>query len=204
MQFKLLIGTNNRGKVEEYSRLLNNLPIVFTTPQQERITGDPNEVGTSFSENALIKAQYYASKTGLPTLADDSGLEVDALDGAPGIYSARYAGGAATDNENNDLLLSNLSDTPWERRTARFRCVIALAISGHGSELFEGACDGYVTREIKGTNGFGYDPLFYFPYFGKTFGEVDPDSKDAVSHRGVATNKLFKRLQCLLAQDSIE
>ncbi|PZC50938.1 MAG: XTP/dITP diphosphohydrolase [Chloroflexi bacterium] len=198
MQFKLLIGTNNDGKVKEYSRLLSDLPIVFTTPQQERIISEPNETGATFSENALIKAEYYACKTGLPTLADDSGLEVDALEGAPGIYSARYAGVAAPDNENNDLLLSNLSDTPWKSRMARFSCVIALAISGHEPELFEGTCDGYIAREIKGANGFGYDPLFYFPALGKTFGEIDSDSKDAVSHRGIATNKLFKRLRWLL------
>ncbi|MDP6586357.1 MAG: RdgB/HAM1 family non-canonical purine NTP pyrophosphatase [Anaerolineales bacterium] len=204
MQFKLLIGTNNHGKVREYSRLLNDLPIVFTTPEQEGITGEPNETGDSFLENALIKAQYYSSETGLPTLSDDSGLEVDALDGAPGIYSARYAGVAATDNENNDLLLNNLSETPWEGRTARFRCVIALVISGNESELFEGTCDGYVTRQINGINGFGYDPLFYYPGFGKTFGEIDHDSKDAVSHRGIATNKLYKRLKCLLTRDSTE
>jgi XTP/dITP diphosphohydrolase len=201
VEFKLLIGTNNHGKVREYSRLLDDLPIVFTTPEQEGITGEPDETGASFLENALIKAQYYFSETGLPTLSDDSGLEVDVLDGAPGIYSARYAGIAATDKENNDLLLSNLIGTPWERRTARFRCVIALAITGNEPELFEGTCDGYVTRQIKGINGFGYDPLFYFPDLGKTFGEVDHDSKDAVSHRGVATDKLYKRLKCLLARE---
>lgn len=191
----MLIATNNRGKVDEYRRLLGCLPVELVTPSNEGVTEEPEESGDTFEENALIKARFYSEATGLPALADDSGIEVDALNGEPGVRSARYGGLLASDNDRNKLLLSNMSNVPWESRTARFRCVVALIWPGAGEETFQGDCQGYVAFEPSGQMGFGYDPLFYHPNFGKTFGQVDAAAKDSVSHRGIAARKAVQRLK---------
>ncbi len=191
----MLIATNNSGKVEEYHRLLGCLPGELTTPFNEGVTEEPEESGDTFEENALIKAHFYSEATGLPALADDSGIEVDALNGEPGVRSARYGGLQASDDDRNKLLLSRLSNLPWEKRTARFICVVALVWPRSGEETFQGACQGYVAFEPIGQEGFGYDPLFYYPSFTKTFGQVDAEAKDSVSHRGIATRKAVQKLK---------
>ena len=192
----MLIATNNSGKVEEYRRLLGYLPVELTTPSNEGMTEEPDETGDTFEENALIKARFYSEATGLPALADDSGIEVDALNGEPGVRSARYGGmQEASDDDRNKLLLSKLSHVPWEERTARFRCAVAMVWPDAGEETFQGACQGFVAFETSGQKGFGYDPLFYYPNFDKTFGQVDAEAKDSVSHRGIAARKAVQRLK---------
>ena len=200
----MLIATNNSGKVEEYRRLLGSLPgelqqtglpVELTTPSNEGVAEEPEESGDTFEENALIKARFYSEATGLPALADDSGIEVDALNGEPGVRSARYGGLQAIDDDRNKLLLSRLNNVPWEKRTARFRCVVALFWPGAGEKTFQGVCQGYVAFEPSGRKGFGYDPLFYYPNFGKTFGQIDAEAKDSVSHRGIAARKAAQRLK---------
>ena len=191
----MLIATNNSGKVEEYHRLLGCLPGELTTPFNEGVTEEPEESGDTFEENALIKAHFYSEATGLPALADDSGIEVDALNGEPGVRSARYGGLQASDDDRNKLLLSRLSNVPWEERTARFICVVAMVWPRAGKETFQGACQGYIAFEPIGQEGFGYDPLFYYPSFTKTFGQVDAEAKDSVSHRGIATRKAVQKLK---------
>ena len=191
----MLIATNNSGKVDEYRRLLGCLPAELTTPSNEGVTEEPEESGDTFEENALIKARFYSEATDLPALADDSGIEVDALNGEPGVRSARYGGLPASDDDRNKLLLSNMSNVPWEKRTARFICVVAMVWPGDREETFQGACQGYVAFEPRGQEGFGYDPLFYYPNFGKTFGQVDAEAKDGVSHRGIAARKAVQRLK---------
>ena len=191
----MLIATNNSGKVDEYRRLLGCLPVELTTPSNEGVTEEPEESGDTFEENALIKARFYSEATGFPALADDSGIEVDALNGEPGVRSARYGGLPASDDDRNKLLLSNMSNVPWEKRTARFICVVAMVWPGDREETFQGACQGYVAFEPRGQEGFGYDPLFYYPNFGKTFGQVDAEAKDGVSHRGIAARKAVQRLK---------
>ena len=199
----MLIATNNSEKVEEYRRLLGCLPVELTTPSNEGVTEEPEESGDTFEENALIKARFYSEATGLPALADDSGIEVDALNGEPGVRSARYGGLQDNDDDRNKLLLSNLSNVPWENRTARFVCVVALVWPGSGEkETFQGACQGYVAFEPSGQEGFGYDPLFYYPSFGKTFGQTDAEAKDSVSHRGIAARKAAQRLEEVIGAGS--
>ena len=191
---RLCLATSNPGKIREYQELLKGIPFTITTPAQENIKGEPEETGSSFEENALLKAHYFARALGIVSLADDSGLEVDALDGEPGIRSARYAGPEATDQERIALLLEKLKTVPWEQRTARFRCVIALAWPSGAQETLSGSYEGYVTSQPMGYNGFGYDSVFYAPEEGSTFAELDPATKNRLSHRGQAGHKVAKRL----------
>lgn len=194
---KLLIATNNQGKARELVALLSDSMWECTTPAQEGITLDPEETGKTFEENAVIKARSFARASGLITLADDSGLEVEALNGAPGIHSARYAGPDATDAQRNDYLLARLSGVPWEKRQARFRCVIAIAFPDERLVLCKGECPGLIAFEPRGENGFGYDPIFYLPELGKTMAELTPEEKSRVSHRGRAIRKAREFLQSL-------
>jgi XTP/dITP diphosphohydrolase len=152
----------------------------------------PEETGDTFEANAVLKAEYYSRLAPGPLFADDSGLEVDALGGEPGVLSARYAGPAATDEDNNRLLLRNLE--PHAGRTGRFVCVIALAQNGNVIKTFRGTVEGEILREARGPGGFGYDPLFYYPPFGCSFGEVEGERKFAVSHRGNALRLLLDHL----------
>ena len=198
-QEKLLLATNNKGKVREYKSLLRGIPHQIVTPTDEGIAAEVEEDGSSFEENARLKAATLAVASGLLTLADDSGLEVDALGGEPGVRSSRYAGDNATDADRVDFLLNKLKDVPHQERTARFRCVIAVARPGGQIETAEGACDGYIATEPRGHNGFGYDPVFYLPEFGKTIAELPPEIKNRISHRAMAAVKMRRLLQNLAA-----
>jgi len=187
---KLLIATHNPGKVKEYQALLAGLPLELTYPAQEGLDIEVTEAGESFAENARLKAAAYARASGLLTLADDSGLEVDALGGEPGIHSARYAGNGASDEERYRLLLEKLPGVPWEERTARFRCVIAVATPAGQVYTAEGTCEGIIAFAPQGEHGFGYDPVFYFPEYGMTMAELPPETKNQISHRAKAAHNL--------------
>lgn len=197
----LLVATNNAGKVREYETLLAGLPFHLVTPAIVGIQMDVDENGATFEENAVIKARAYAEACGLPTLADDSGLEVDALDGAPGIRSARYAGESATDADRYNRLLSALRDVPVGERTARFRCVIAIVLPDARTFTFSGKCEGVIGETPRGSHGFGYDPVFYMPALGATMAELSPALKDRVSHRGRAAMRMRPFLQGLIATE---
>jgi XTP/dITP diphosphohydrolase len=192
---KILIATTNSAKVAEYLRLLAGIPLELTTPVLENVIHHPEETGSTFEENALLKARFYSRTTGLVALADDSGLEVDALGGSPGVRSARFGGGDATDQDRSRLVLMELEGVPQAQRSARFRCVIALVWPNGRQETFDGTSEGYIASRPSGDAGFGYDPIFYYPELGKTFGEVDPDVKDRHSHRGKAARKVLQRLK---------
>jgi len=165
---KLLLATNNKAKVHEYKSLLQGIPYEIVTLAEQGITTVVDEVGGSLEENARIKAAALAAESRLLSLADDSGLEVDALGGEPGPLSARYAGEGASDIERINYLLARLKDVPGEERAARFRCVIAVATPDKAVELCSGECRGLITLTPRGDQGFGYDPVFYLPELGKT------------------------------------
>jgi XTP/dITP diphosphohydrolase len=192
---KLLLATTNQGKVSEFRFMLQGLPFDLVTPEDEDLDCEVEEIYDTYEENAWHKATSYAIYSNLITLADDSGLEVDALDGAPGVYSARYAGPGATDKERVNLLLRNLNSIPQEKRTACFKCVIAVAVPGKITETFEGECSGYILLEPKGENGFGYDPVFYFPEHKKSMAELSSDVKNRISHRAKAAQKAYYMLE---------
>lgn len=192
---KLVLATNNQGKVNELAELLKDLNVMILSLKDFPDIPEVIEDGETFAENALIKASAVCRATGILTLADDSGLEVDALNGAPGVYSARFAGPQKNDADNNQKLLSLLVEIPEEKRTARFRCSIALMTPEGMEKVFEGTCEGYIGQELRGKQGFGYDPLFYLPEFGKTFAELDLNIKNNISHRGKAFSKAVEYLQ---------
>ena len=189
MHPKLLLATNNAGKVKEYRSLLRSIPFELVTPKEIGIAMDIEENGATYADNARLKACALATKSGLLTLADDSGIEVDALDGAPGVMSARYAGKNASDAERVNSLLSKLKDVPEEKRTARFYCVIAIAQPNGQVDFCDGECKGIITLEPGGKNGFGYDPIFFFPGYSKTMAELPLEIKNLISHRGRAAQK---------------
>jgi len=191
---KLLVATNNSGKLKEYNVLLAGIPFTLVSLAHEGIKADVEEMCSTFEENAILKATEYSSMSSLITLADDSGLEVDALDGEPGVMSARYAGKEATDADRLNYLLAKIADVLWEKRTARFRCVIAIAIPGRDIEICNGICNGYITYQTKGTNGFGYDPIFYIPELERTMAELTFEEKNSISHRGQAAQAARKLL----------
>jgi XTP/dITP diphosphohydrolase len=186
---KLLLATNNKGKVREYKSLLREIPFEIVTPSELGITTEIEETGDSFEENARLKATALARESGLLSLADDSGLEVEALGGEPGARSHRYAGEDATDDDRISYLLVKLSNVPEGKRSARFRCVIAIAAPDGAVELCSGECPGFITTEPRGYNGFGYDPVFYLPELGKTMAELTPEEKNKISHRACAAEK---------------
>jgi len=186
---KLLLATTNQGIVSEYRRLLKELPFKLVTPIDEGIDVAVDENFTTFEENARLKATSYSSLSQLITLADDSGLEVDALDGEPGVHSARFAGENASDKDKVEYLLSRMKAVPWEKRTAHFKCVIAIAIPEEKTELCHGECHGLISFQPEGNNGFGYDPIFYLPEFDKTMAELPAETKNQISHRGHAARK---------------
>ena len=198
MAMKLLLATSNPGKADEYRVLLAGVNVTLVTPSEQGLEGQPEETGETFEENALLKARHYAQASGLLSLADDSGLEVDALGGEPGIHSARYAGEGATDADRVLLLLSRLKGVPAERRTARFRCVVALAWPEGATETFHGSCEGQIAGEPRGNNGFGYDPVFCVPELGKSIAELEPDVKNQRSHRAEAARKVAERLRIVV------
>jgi XTP/dITP diphosphohydrolase len=194
---KLLLATNNKGKVREYRHLLHDLPYELVTLAEQNITTVVAETGQSLEDNARLKATALAKESRLITLADDSGLEVDALGGEPGPLSARYAGEDASDKERVRYLLARLEGVPWEKRTARFRCVIALAKPDGQVELCQGERRGYITFEPRGEQGFGYDPVFYLPELDKTMAELSLEIKNQVSHRGQAARQVYQKLERL-------
>lgn len=190
---KFVAATNNQNKLKEFARILKPLNIEVLTVSQcggENIS--PVEDGESFEANAIIKAKAFAEALGLPALADDSGLCVDALDGAPGVYSARYSGEG--DAANNALLLKNLEGVPMEKRTARFVCAICCAYPDGRYFTVRGECEGRIGFEPKGSDGFGYDPLFFIEA-GESFAEISGERKDSMSHRGKALRLLAERLE---------
>jgi XTP/dITP diphosphohydrolase len=182
---KLLLATTNQGKIREYRHLLEGLPFKLVTPADEGIDITVDEKEKTFEENARLKATTYSRLSGLVTLADDSGLEVDALDGGPGIVSARFAGEQASDKDRIEHLLDRLKNVPREKRTARFRCIIAIVTPEGRAELCDGECQGLIAFERRGESGFGYDPVFYLPELGKTVAELSLETKNQVSHRGI-------------------
>ena len=183
---KLVLATRNPGKVRELSQLLS--PLGYEVLSLEHFPGVPEVVedGATFKDNAVKKATAVARHTGQLALADDSGLEVDYLGGAPGVRSARFAGEGHDDRANNEKLLRLLAGVPPEKRTARFRCVVAVATPEGKVLTTEGTCEGIIAEEPRGEGGFGYDPLFYVPSCGKTFAELEPEVKNRISHRGRA------------------
>jgi len=192
---KLLLATNNKAKVREYKHLLQDLPFELVSLAELGINTRVNEVGESLEENARLKATTLARESRLLVLADDSGLEVDALGGEPGRLSARYAGEGASDKDRINYLLARLKDVPGEKRSARFRCVIAIARPDGEVELCSGECHGFITLEPRGEEGFGYDPIFYLPELGKTMAELPLEVKNQVSHRGQAARQAIKLLR---------
>lgn len=200
---KILLATRNKNKAREVARILSEYrdklgEIELLTLDDAGITEDVEENGSSFEENAMIKARAGAA-SGLVTLADDSGIEVDALGGAPGIYSARFAGGHGDDAANNALLLEKLAGVPWEKRTARYAVAIACVLPDGSTFTVRGTTEGLILNEYDGEGGFGYDPLFWSLDLKKSFGRATPDEKNAVSHRGravrLAAEELIRRLK---------
>lgn len=196
---RLLLATTNRGKAAEYRSLLEGLPLYIVTLDQVGISQEAPENFTTFEENARSKARFYSALSGLLTLADDSGLEVDALCGEPGVRSSRYAGDNATDADRVNYLLKKLEGKPEGERAARFRCVIAIAEPSGRLETVEGDCSGFIALEPKGNNGFGYDPIFYLPEYGCTIAEVTPQLKNEISHRARAARKARLLLEKFVA-----
>jgi XTP/dITP diphosphohydrolase len=186
---QLLIATHNPGKLAEFRTIMDGLGLQLRRLDDLGITQDVEETGTSFVENAVLKAQVYAQLSGLPTLADDSGLEVAALNGEPGVYSARYAGPNKTDAERNAFLLEKLKGLPFHARMARFVCAIALALPDGSLETVEGYLPGVIEEVPRGTGGFGYDPLFYLLDAGVTLAELPPERKNQLSHRARAAEQ---------------
>ena len=193
---KIVIATKNQGKLREFKTLLADLPLTVTSLSDYPAIGEIAETGSSFADNAALKAEAVARQTGLLTLADDSGLEVDALGGRPGIYSARFADPAA-DREYR-AVLAELRHVPLPERTARFRSVIALARPGEKTIFVEGICEGLIAERPAGSGGFGYDPLFFVPAVGQTFAEMPPAVKNKISHRARAMAAARVILQELL------
>ncbi|MBI2866304.1 MAG: RdgB/HAM1 family non-canonical purine NTP pyrophosphatase [Chloroflexi bacterium] len=193
----LLLATANPAKLAEYRELLQGVPYTLVGLAKAGIAGEVPEAGTTLEENAVSKAQAYATRSGLLSLADDSGLEVDALGGEPGPLSKRYAGEGATDPVRIAFLLRKLEGIPWEKRSARFRCVIALASSGGWLEIVQGEALGYIAFEPVGEGGFGYDPVFFYPPLGKTFAQLTAGEKNRVSHRGQAATRARRILELM-------
>ena len=215
---RLLVATGNPGKLREYAGLLCEAPFTLVSLKDVGITQEVPETGDTFHENAWLKASGYATMSGMLTLADDSGLEVDALGGEPGVRSARYgpapgeAGACRSDADRVALLLRNLENVPWPRRTARFRCVINIAQPnnyagsqpGEGPELLVsavGSVAGMIQYLPEGEDGFGYDPVFHLPSFGKTVAQLSLDEKNRISHRGNAATRAMAKL-CALCEGS--
>ncbi len=191
----LLLATNNKAKVREYKSLLRGIPYKIVTLAEQGINTTVDETGGSLEENARLKATALAAESRLLSLADDSGLEVDALGGAPGALSGRYAGEGASDIERVNYLLAQIKDIPGDKRAACFRCVIAIAAPDGKVELCSGECRGSITLAPRGKHGFGYDPVFYLPELGKTMAELPLELKNRVSHRGQAAKKARELLQ---------
>ncbi|UTW05515.1 RdgB/HAM1 family non-canonical purine NTP pyrophosphatase (plasmid) [Amphritea atlantica] len=199
MSRQIVLASGNKGKLKEFNQVLGNLG-VEVVPQSQFNVPDAAETGLSFVENAILKARHACQLTGLPALADDSGLEVDALNGAPGIYSARFAGPNATDTDNNHKLLQLLEGTSPEQRSARFRCV--LVFMRHAEDptplICQGSWEGQILPLPQGENGFGYDPLFLVPGLDIASAQLPPEQKNKISHRGQAVQQLIRMIPAYL------
>jgi len=195
---KLLIATHNAGKIREYQSLLADLPLEVVSLDEADVDWDVEETGQTFAENAILKASTYARATGLWTWADDSGLEVDALNGAPGVYSARYAGPDASDRDRYLKLIRELQAMGPADRSARFRCVVAVCLPDGETLTTEGAVEGQIIDTPRGSHGFGYDPVFLLPGEGVTMAELDQAAKNQISHRGRAARAAKERLIALI------
>jgi XTP/dITP diphosphohydrolase len=191
---KLLIASNNNHKVTEFRRLFGHLPIDLLTPNDLNLNLDVDETGDTFEANARLKAHAFAEASGLPALADDSGIEVDALDGRPGVLSARYGGEGLDDAGRVQLLLQEMASIPDGKRACRYRVVLVLVDHTEPEESTEGRCEGQVARQTSGANGFGYDPIFYVPAYGKSIADISSDQKDEISHRGIAARAMAEIL----------
>ncbi len=196
---ELLLASQNPGKLNEMRLLIEGMPFRVVGPREIGILGSPDETGASFLENATLKALHYATRSGRLTVADDSGLSVDALGGGPGLHSRRFGGEGASDLDRNLLLLEKLRDVPWESRSACFTSAVVVAEGERVLFQAQETVSGKIAHELRGRNGFGYDPLFFYPPYGRTFGEASRAEKDAVSHRG----KAFARLRAYLAELSV-
>lgn len=196
MKQVIVLATTNKGKTREMQEILKDYPIEIKNLSDFGPIPEVIEDGETFDDNAYKKASFTARVLGFPALADDSGLCVDALDGAPGVFSARYAGEDATDADNVAKLLDTLKDE--ENRKAHFQCVISIAVPTGAALTYEGRCDGILTREPAGDNGFGYDPLFFFPEFKKTFAQLSMEEKAEVSHRGKALKEVTQEMDKIL------
>ncbi|GAB4320954.1 MAG: XTP/dITP diphosphatase [Candidatus Zixiibacteriota bacterium] len=194
---RILLATHNRHKVAEIRAILSGLPYEILDASAIDSPPDPEETGSTMEENAIIKAKAFYEVSGLWSLADDSGLEIDALGGDPGVRSARYAGPGCTFADNNRKVLRLMNGVPEYRRGARFRCVAALAMGPDTVRLFEGTVEGRIIEEARGTEGFGYDPIFFSPELGHTFAEATPDEKNRISHRGRAFRAVAEYLRGL-------
>jgi len=192
---KLVLATNNTHKIREIKNIMAGLDVEILTTADFPDFPDPEENGATLEDNARIKAVEISRATGLPALADDSGLEVDFLNGEPGVTSSRFAGPGCTFADNNRKLLELLDGVEQSKRTARFRCVAALAFDDRDIRFFDGAVEGIITAELRGREGFGYDPVFFFPEVGKTFAEIPEEEKNRYSHRGRAFRKVAEYLQ---------
>jgi XTP/dITP diphosphohydrolase len=197
---RLLVATHNKGKVREYADILGDMGIEWLTLDEAGVANDVAETEDTFRGNAVLKATAYAQQTGLLTLADDSGLEVDALDGRPGVLSARYGGPGLSAVDRYQRLLGELRDVAAERRTARFHCVTALAApDGALLATADGVCEGVIALGPSGDGGFGYDPVFYLPQYGQTMAQLDAVEKNRISHRGRAAAAIAPELRRALA-----
>lgn len=192
---KILVATRNIGKIKEISAILQGISIELLSLNSFPELPDVLEDGETFEENALKKARVMALATGIGALADDSGLCVDALNGRPGVLSARYGGEGASDEEKCARILEEMKDVPDSLRMARFICFLALVAPNGGEKLFKGVCEGKIIREMRGARGFGYDPIFYHPGSGLTFAEMDSEAKNRVSHRGRALREFRNYLK---------
>lgn len=196
---RIVLATKNKGKIKEMRELLAPMHIEVLSLADFSPVDDAEENGATFAENAMLKARYYFAHTGTPCLADDSGLEVDALGGRPGVYSARYSGEDATDAANNAKVLREMEGIEKDKRTARFRC--AMALVGEGVELTtDGTCEGALLTEERGQGGFGYDPIFYVPKFDRTLAEMSSEEKNSISHRGAAVRKMADLIAEMMAK----
>lgn len=198
MERRILFATGNEGKMREIRMILGDLGVAVVSMKEAGISADIEENGSSFEENAIIKAKTIMEETGEIALADDSGLEIDFLDGAPGIYSARFMGEDTSYDIKNAALIDKLDGVPEEKRTARFVCVIACAMPDGRIMTSRGVMEGRIGYERKGENGFGYDPIFYLPQCGCTSAEISPEKKNELSHRGMALRAMKEKLRDVL------
>ena len=198
MSQKFVLATHNPGKLKEMSSILSRFGVEVVSPKELGITVDVEETGTTFAENAMLKAKTICAAAGLPAIADDSGLCVDALNGGPGVYSARYGGEGLDDRGRYLLLLNNLRGMPT--RAAHFACAIACAFPNGDTLTAEGRCDGTIAYAPMGEGGFGYDPVFFVPGKAKTFGQLTAEEKSTISHRGQALKEFSAKLETYLGK----